>query len=58
VQCRSAGYSPRACYRKINPIFPQNFALIGTFDNKGEEFSFLPERIESPHYGHIPVVYW
>jgi uncharacterized protein (UPF0261 family) len=29
------------------PIIPKTIALIGTFDTKGEEFSFLRDRIES-----------
>ena len=29
------------------PIIPKTVALIGTFDTKGEEFSFLRDRIES-----------
>jgi uncharacterized protein (UPF0261 family) len=29
------------------PIIPKTIALIGTFDTKGEEFSFLRARIES-----------
>jgi uncharacterized protein (UPF0261 family) len=29
------------------PIIPRTIALIGTFDTKGEEFSFLRARIES-----------
>ncbi len=28
-------------------MMPKTIALIGTFDTKGEEFSFLRERIES-----------
>jgi uncharacterized protein (UPF0261 family) len=31
----------------MTPIIPKTIALIGTFDTKGEEFSFLRERIES-----------
>jgi uncharacterized protein (UPF0261 family) len=31
----------------MNPIIPKTIALIGTFDTKGEEFSFLRDRIES-----------
>ncbi len=31
----------------MTPIIPKTIALIGTFDTKGEEFSFLRERIEN-----------
>jgi uncharacterized protein (UPF0261 family) len=31
----------------MTPTIPKTIALIGTFDTKGEEFSFLRERIES-----------
>src|SRR6202789_1983224 len=31
----------------MTPIIPKTIALIGTFDTKGEEFSFLRDRIES-----------
>ena len=30
----------------MTPIIPKTVALIGTFDTKGEEFSFLRDRIE------------
>ncbi len=29
------------------PIIPKTIALIGTFDTKGEEFSFLRDRLSS-----------
>ncbi len=38
---------PRANCRKVEAMTPKTVALIGTFDTKGEEFSFLRERIES-----------
>jgi uncharacterized protein (UPF0261 family) len=31
----------------MTPTIPKTIALIGTFDTKGEEFSFLRDRIES-----------
>ena len=38
---------PPASYRKVDAMITKTVALIGTFDTKGEEFSFLRERIES-----------
>ena len=32
--------------RKVDPMITRTVALIGTFDTKGEEFSFLREQIE------------
>ena len=37
---------PASCL-KADSMTPRTIALIGTFDTKGEEFSFLRERIES-----------
>ena len=37
---------PLASSRKVDAMTPRTIALIGTFDTKGEEFSFLRERIE------------
>ena len=37
----------RVSFREVDPMNPKIIALIGTFDSKGEEFSFLRERIES-----------
>jgi uncharacterized protein (UPF0261 family) len=37
---------PRASCRKLSEMTDKTIALIGTFDTKGEEFSFLRERIE------------
>ena len=38
---------PPASCRKFSVMISKTIALIGTFDTKGEEFSFLRERIES-----------
>ncbi len=47
--CRNAGCWQQANYPKPNPMIAKaakTIALIGTFDTKGEEFSFLRDRIE------------
>jgi uncharacterized protein (UPF0261 family) len=36
-------------------MISKTIALVGTFDTKGEEFSVLPERIESAGPRTLPV---
>jgi len=38
---------PQASCSKVDTMMTKTVALIGTFDTKGEEFSFLRDRIES-----------